>query len=58
MFDHLYSILPQFGLYAYQQPSGRDFRKVRVIEDVSHSVLSGNEEIMPQKTGNIREKTD
>ncbi len=58
MFDHLYSILPQFGLYAYQQPSGRDFQKVRVIEGVSHSVLSGSEEIVPGKTGNIREKTE
>ncbi len=28
IFDHLYAVLPQFGLYAYQQPSGRDFQKM------------------------------
>ena len=35
IFDHLYSILNQFGLFAYQQPSGRDFRKIRVIGNES-----------------------
>lgn len=24
IFDHLFSVLPEFGLYAYQQPSGRN----------------------------------
>ncbi len=24
IFDHLFAVLPQFGLYAYQQPSGRN----------------------------------
>lgn len=38
IFDHLYSILHEFGLFAYQQPSGRDFGKIRMIaaEDVGH----------------------
>lgn len=27
IFDHLYAVLPYFGLRAYQQPSGADFRK-------------------------------
>ena len=35
IFDHLYSILNQCGLFAYQQPSGRDFRKIRVIGNES-----------------------
>jgi len=26
IFDHLLSILPEFGLYVFQHPSGRDFR--------------------------------
>lgn len=28
IFDHLLSILPEFGLRVYQQPSGADFRKL------------------------------
>ena len=38
IFDHLYSILHEFGLFAYQQPSGRDFGKIRMsaAEDVGH----------------------
>ena len=24
IFDHLFAVLPEFGLYAYQQPSGRN----------------------------------
>ncbi|WP_273807927.1 MULTISPECIES: mechanosensitive ion channel family protein [unclassified Pseudomonas] len=27
IFDHLLSILPEFGLHVFQHPSGRDFRK-------------------------------
>lgn len=27
IFDHLFSVLPEFGLYAYQQPSGRNLAK-------------------------------
>lgn len=27
IFDHLFSVLPEFGLYAYQQPSGRNIAK-------------------------------
>lgn len=51
MFDHLYSILQQFGLHAYQQPSGRDFQKVRVIENVSSDALSdGKESGQQEKT--------
>ena len=26
IFDHLLSILPEFGLHVFQHPSGRDFR--------------------------------
>lgn len=25
IFDHLYAVLPEFGLHAFQEPSGRDF---------------------------------
>ena len=28
IFDHLVSVLPEFGLYAYQQPSGRNLAKL------------------------------
>ena len=42
IFDHLYSILPRFGLYPYQQPSGRDFQKIRVLETVSETVLKND----------------
>lgn len=28
IFDHLFSVLPEFGLYAYQQPSGRNLAKL------------------------------
>lgn len=28
IFDHLYAVLPEFGLQAYQQPSGRDLQKI------------------------------
>lgn len=30
IFDHLYAIMPEFGLRAYQQPSGHDLQKIRV----------------------------
>ncbi|MDL2284328.1 mechanosensitive ion channel family protein [Oxalobacter sp. OttesenSCG-928-P03] len=30
IFDHLYAILPEFGLRAYQQPSGHDLQAIRV----------------------------
>jgi len=29
IFDHLYAIMPDFGLRAYQQPSGHDLRLIR-----------------------------
>ena len=35
IFDHLYSILHRFGLFAYQQPSGRDFGKIRMAGEAS-----------------------
>ena len=28
IFDHLFSVLPEFGLYAYQQPSGQNMMQV------------------------------
>lgn len=28
IFDHLFAVLPEFGLYAYQQPSGRNLDKL------------------------------
>ncbi|MBP5616230.1 MAG: mechanosensitive ion channel [Elusimicrobiaceae bacterium] len=28
IFDHLFAVLPEFGLYAYQQPSGRNLSKL------------------------------
>lgn len=28
IFDHLFAVLPEFGLYAYQQPSGRNLAKL------------------------------
>ena len=31
IFDHLFAVLPQFGLYAYQQPSGRN-----IAQGISH----------------------
>lgn len=30
IFDHLYSILPEFGLRAYQQPSGADLQNIAI----------------------------
>ncbi|RKF21249.1 mechanosensitive ion channel family protein [Altericroceibacterium spongiae] len=30
IFDHLIAILPEFGLQLFQQPSGRDFRALRI----------------------------
>ncbi len=54
IFDHLYSILPRFGLYAYQQPSGRDFHQIRVIENVSETVLK-NDAIVPGTGKQARE---
>lgn len=51
MFDHLYSILQQFGLHAYQKPSGRDFQKVRVFDSVSPDTQSvGKESGQQEKT--------
>lgn len=55
IFDHLYSILPQFGLFPYQQPSGRDFRKIRVLENVSETVLK-NDAIVLGKVTDAGEK--
>ena len=34
IFDHLYAILPEFGLRVFQQPSGEDLR--RVVEVLKH----------------------
>lgn len=55
IFDHLYSILPRFGLYPYQQPSGRDFQKIRVLENVSETVLK-NDAIVLGKVPETQEK--
>ena len=30
IFDHLYAVLPEFGLSAFQNPSGNDFRKLTI----------------------------
>ncbi|NLC24736.1 MAG: mechanosensitive ion channel [Oxalobacter sp.] len=30
IFDHLYAIMPEFGLRAYQQPSGHDLEKIQL----------------------------
>jgi len=35
IFDHIYSILPEFGLRAYQQPSGKDLHHIG-LEQVPH----------------------
>ncbi len=33
VFDHLFSVLPEFGLYAYQQPSGRNIAQgIKLLE--------------------------
>lgn len=58
IFDHFYSVLPQFGLYAYQKPSGHDFQKVRVVENVSRDVLLEHEEMALGNPENIREKAE
>jgi miniconductance mechanosensitive channel len=29
VFDHLYAIMPEFGLYAFQQPSGHDLLQIK-----------------------------
>jgi len=29
IFDHLFAVLPEFGLRAFQQPSGADFRRLQ-----------------------------
>ena len=58
IFDHLYSILPQFGLFVYQQPSGRDFQKIRVIENVSSGSVSGSGETVPGRAAEIQEKAE
>lgn len=33
IFDHLYAIAPEFGLTLFQQPSGNDFRKMRMQQE-------------------------
>jgi len=43
IFDHLYAILPEFGLRAYQQPSGNDLQKIglgMMCKDTSQSAPS------------------
>ena len=32
IFDHLYAILPEFGLWAFQEPSGRDFGQMQMVK--------------------------
>jgi len=39
IFDHLYAVLPEFGLSAFQNPSGKDFRKLVVAEPGSNEEL-------------------
>ncbi|MFD1792551.1 mechanosensitive ion channel family protein [Ochrobactrum teleogrylli] len=39
IFDHLYAVLPEFGLSAFQNPSGKDFRKLGVAEPGSNEEL-------------------
>ena len=56
IFDHLYSILPQFGLFAYQPPSGRDFRKIRVVKEASSGIVSGRAETVLGRTEEVQEK--
>ncbi len=34
IFDHLYAVLPEFGLSAFQNPSGNDFRKLTISAPV------------------------
>ncbi len=33
IFDHLYSILPSFGLKIFQNPSGYDFRHILELKE-------------------------
>lgn len=32
IFDHLYAVMPEFGLYPFQNPSGGDFRKLNLVD--------------------------
>lgn len=32
IFDHLYAVMPEFGLYPFQNPSGGDFRKLNLAD--------------------------
>ncbi|GAA5625328.1 miniconductance mechanosensitive channel YbdG [Brucella sp. NBRC 12953] len=32
IFDHLYAVMPEFGLYPFQNPSGGDFRKLSLAD--------------------------
>ncbi|MDY0066899.1 MAG: mechanosensitive ion channel family protein [Steroidobacteraceae bacterium] len=51
IFDHLYAILPEFGLRVFQQPSGADVgRALRVHgEAVEHAVAFGESAAQPQR---------
>lgn len=41
IFDHLFSVLPEFGLYAYQQPSGRNIAQgIKLLSEPPSSSLS------------------
>ncbi|MBV7316101.1 mechanosensitive ion channel family protein [Shewanella sp. NIFS-20-20] len=35
IFDHCYAILPEFGLRAFQVPSGEDMRQIRLAQDLT-----------------------
>lgn len=41
IFDHLFSVLPEFGLYAYQQPSGRNIAQgIKLLSEPPSSSLA------------------
>ena len=48
IFDHLYSIIPEFGLRVYQHPSGVDVRELKsVLASPEHAL---KEEVRPKST--------
>ncbi len=39
--DHIYAILPRFGLSIYQQPSGEDMEKIGIVDTAVDKTLNG-----------------
>ncbi|TWI53846.1 miniconductance mechanosensitive channel [Pseudomonas duriflava] len=49
IFDHLFAILPEFGLRIYQQPSGADMRAWQALKQPINTVTSLDEGHLPMR---------